>query len=395
MIRITLLFFCIVSTSSLLAVDLTKFNLNYQINPYSSIEVQLHARADQDSTYLVHRIILGPQQKFDNLELRYLAQPTLDTKDHRDITAQVSPRLIRQLFRGQLTEVAIPNYARDSLVILEVYDKRVGIAYFFDTPVLSEYNFPLPTLMLQSGYDTPLISNYSSTKDTLRLSGPNENAYAYYYSYKFPPASPPMSKEKFQRVGKFQIDSVFDLSNGELFQLSRPGLYFFQSDSSSLTGRAHLVHDAAFPRYRDLESLIACTRYITTADEFKNLQRNPSKRTFDALWLDLAGDASKARALIRRYYNRIEEANTFFTSYKEGWKTDQGIIYTVYGTPDKLVKGKNFQQWYYDRDEFTSNMTFTFVKVKDLFSREHYELLRNEKYAGMWFRSIEKWRTGR
>jgi GWxTD domain-containing protein len=204
-----------------------------------------------------------------------------------------------------------------------------------------------------------------------------------------------MSKKKTQRQGDFKIDSVLEISNNQPIQLKKQGLYFFQTDSSSLIGKPHLVVEPSFPSYRDLESLINCTRFITTPDEFKDVKRNSSKATFDALWLDLAGDASKARALIRRYYNRIEEANKFFTSYKEGWKTDQGIIYTIYGTPDKLVKGANFQQWYYDQDEFRSNLTFTFVKVKDLFSRDHYELLRNEKYAGTWFRSIEKWRTGR
>ncbi|MEQ9297240.1 MAG: GWxTD domain-containing protein [Cyclobacteriaceae bacterium] len=377
------------------AVDLTKLNLNYQINPYNGIEVQLSARADADSAYILYKISLGPQQKFDNIELRFLAQPALDTKSHKDITAQVKPRVLNQLFRGRISQVAVPNYAADSLVIIEVYDKRVGVSYFYETAVKTQYDFPLPKLSLTTVKGQPIIRDYSLTSDTFSVSTSSSKAYAYYYSFEFPPASPPMSKEKSPRAGRFKIDSVLELTSNQPFQLKKPGLYFLQTDSSSLTGRAHFIIAPSFPRYRDLESLMACTRYITTADEFKNIDRNPTKAAFDALWLDLAGSASKARALIRRYYNRIEEANTFFTSYKEGWKTDQGIIYTIYGTPDKLVKGPNFQQWYYDQDDFRSNVTFTFVKVKDLFSRDHYELLRNEKYAGIWFRSIEKWRTGR
>ncbi len=395
MIRYLIILLLFLVSLSSRAVDLTKLNLNYQINPYNGIEVQLSARADADSAYILYKISLGPQQKFDNIELRFLAQAALDTKSHTDITAQVKPRVLTQLFRGQISQVAVPHYAADSLVIIEVYDKRVGVSYFYETAVKSEYNFPLPTLGLTTVKGQPVIRDFSLTTDTLLVKTNSSKAYAYYYSYEFPPASPPMSKEKFPRVGEFKIDSVLELNSNEPFQLKKPGLYFLQMDSSSLTGKAHLILDPYFPRYRDLESLVACTRYITTADEFKNVSRDPSKADFDALWLDLAGSASKARALIRRYYNRIEEANSFFTSYKEGWKTDQGIIYTIYGTPDKLVKGANFQQWYYDQDEFRSNVTFTFVKVKDLFSRDHYDLLRNDKYAGIWFRSIEKWRTGR
>jgi GWxTD domain-containing protein len=378
-----------------MAVDLTKFNLNYQINPYNGIEVQLSARSDTDSLYLCYKISLGPQQRFDNIEVRFLAQPSLDTKGHKDITALVKPKILAQLFRGRISQVSIPEYAADSLVIIEVYDKRVGVSYFYETVFKSAYNFPLPLLSLTTVKGLPIIRGYSLTTDTLIVDASGPMAYAYYYSYEFPPSSPPMSKEKSQRLGKFKIDSVLELNENQPFLLEKPGLYFFQTDSSSLVGKPHFVIDPSFPRYRDLSSLINCTRYITTPDEFKNINQNPSKATFDALWLDLAGDASRARALIRRYYNRIEEANSFFTSYKEGWKTDQGIIYTIYGTPDKLIKGVNFQQWYYDQDDFRSNLTFTFVKVKDLFSRDHYELLRNEKYAATWFRSIEKWRTGR
>lgn len=395
MIRYFIILLLLVISLSAPAVDLTKFNLNYQINPYNGIAVELTSRMDADSVYLLYKISLGPQQKFDNIELRFLAQPSLDTKGHRDITAQVSPQTLIQLFRGKVSQVAIPSYAADSLVILEVHDKRVGISYFYETAIWSDYDFPLADLVLTNPQGQPVIRDFSLTTDTLVVNASRQKVYAFYYSYDFPPASPPMSKEKVQNPGKFQIDSVLVLLQGVPFQLSKPGLYFIQTDSSSLTGKAHLVVGSSFPRYRELASLIECTRYITTADEYKNILQNQSKANFDALWLDLAGSASRARALIRRYYNRIEEANIFFTSYKEGWKTDQGIVYTVYGTPDRLIKGPNFQQWYYDQDDLRSNLTFTFVKVKDLFSRNHYELLRNEKYAGMWFRSIEQWRTGR
>ena len=39
----------------------------------------------------------------------------------------------------------------------------------------------------------------------------------------------------------------------------------------------------------------------------------------------------KAKSLIAIYYNRIQNANLHFTTFKEGWKTDRGMIYVVFG----------------------------------------------------------------
>jgi GWxTD domain-containing protein len=54
---------------------------------------------------------------------------------------------------------------------------------------------------------------------------------------------------------------------------------------------------------------------------------------------------SKARRTIRAYYRRVTQANMLFTSYKEGWKTDMGMVISSFGKPDQINKTKDKEVW--------------------------------------------------
>ena len=36
------------------------------------------------------------------------------------------------------------------------------------------------------------------------------------------------------------------------------------------------------------------------------------------------------------YYRRVRFANEEFTQYKDGWKTDRGMIYILFGPPNQV-----------------------------------------------------------
>lgn len=64
-----------------------------------------------------------------------------------------------------------------------------------------------------------------------------------------------------------------------------------------------------------------------------------------------------------RYYRRVRYANKEFTQYKDGWKTDRGMIYILFGAPNQVFYSDfvsddiNSQQWVY----FNNAITFTFL----------------------------------
>jgi hypothetical protein len=107
----------------------------------------------------------------------------------------------------------------------------------------------------------------------------------------------------------------------------------------------------------------------------------------------LAGNAENAKRIIKLYYQRVEYANRAYTTYKEGWKTDMGMVYIAFGAPQVTTKG-NQQLWTYYMDGGNTKVTFAFVQKANQFSEKHYELIRKSEYGAIWYEAVEKWRLG-
>jgi hypothetical protein len=113
----------------------------------------------------------------------------------------------------------------------------------------------------------------------------------------------------------------------------------------------------------------------------------------DNFWLKLGGNEENTRRMIKLYYQRVEYANRQFTSYKEGWKTDMGMIYIVFGEPLNVLKSGQAQTWVYDLGN-REEARFTFIERPNQFTGKHFELQRNARYREPWYASVEKWRLG-
>lgn len=145
------------------------------------------------------------------------------------------------------------------------------------------------------------------------------------------------------------------------------------------------------------ESLIDPLRYISTSEEMENLTENEdAKKALDRYWIKITRSQERAKEVIRNYYQQVTNANLLFTSYKEGWKTGQGMVYLLFGPPDLVTTSANQEQWIYNsQNDLMENMTFNFVKVRNIFTTQHYNLLRDEDYRRFWYRNIDLWRKGR
>ena len=122
-----------------------------------------------------------------------------------------------------------------------------------------------------------------------------------------------------------------------------------------------------------------------------------SRARFDSVWLSFRPDKREAAALINRYYSRVEEANRRFTSTKEGWRTDQGMIFAILGPPVQVMNTKDRQVWYYDLGGQDASNVYVFQRrfVQDnTVMLETYHLFRQMYYEVFWERMVEKWRSG-
>ena len=137
-------------------------------------------------------------------------------------------------------------------------------------------------------------------------------------------------------------------------------------------------------------------RYISTKKEYDLLLASENqKNDMDKFWREIAGSNDRARTLIREYFKRVESANNYFTSYMEGWKTDRGIIYIIYGIPNIVYKNNNYENWIYGEENNMMSMSFVFHKVNNPITGNDYVLSRSPVFKSSWFRAVDSWRSGR
>ena len=119
------------------------------------------------------------------------------------------------------------------------------------------------------------------------------------------------------------------------------------------------------------------------------------KTAVDSFWVSAGGSHDRARVLVKKYYNRVKDANDYFSSYIEGWKSDRGLIYIIYGPPNVVYKSSGTENWVYGAENNFNSLTLTFVKVINPFTDNDYRLERSETFKTGWFNSVEMWRQGR
>jgi GWxTD domain-containing protein len=134
--------------------------------------------------------------------------------------------------------------------------------------------------------------------------------------------------------------------------------------------------------------------YVCNRQEYDRLKGvKGDKKAFDRIVMNIIGDAERAKKFMRSYYRRVELANTYFTSYKEGWKTDRGMVYIIFGLPDQVFRFSDREVWSYKNESFT--VSFDFTKSASLFDPENYVLVRGKKYEKTLYEVIDLWRNAR
>lgn len=217
------------------------------------------------------------------------------------------------------------------------------------------------------------------------------------YFRDFPMATPPYSTEG-QTTFEYRPDSSFSVEVSAPVSFDRPGLYHLQFDPQGSGGFTFLVMADDFPLVTRKTDLAPPLRYLTTKNEYASMMgaatADSSKLEVDRFWLKSGGSAERARRLVNGYYERVEEANLMFTSYLEGWKTDRGIIYIIFGPPSYVYRSTAGESWVYGEENSSLSYNFNFIRVENPFSDEDYALERMPAYRYGWGQAIEAWRNG-
>jgi GWxTD domain-containing protein len=246
------------------------------------------------------------------------------------------------------------------------------------------------------------IFNYILKKDDIVNIQHYKNVnhfYVRYYKREFPIAAPAFVTTSFQPFN-YKADSVFSLeliNNQTQFTPLNEGFYHIQLDTiNDKEGLTFFVFGKYFPEISTPENMLEPLRFITSREEYDNIQMAENvKLHVEKFWLNAGGSPDRAKELIKKYYGRVYQANLYFTSYKEGWKTDRGMIFLIFGLPNIVNRTSSSEVWIYGEENNMMSLNFTFYKVTNPFTANDYILDRSIIYKNIWYRGVESWRQGR
>ena len=223
-----------------------------------------------------------------------------------------------------------------------------------------------------------------------------ENLFISYFETNFSMPAPPHSYGK-KPFFNFKPDSIFSQPFTKVNHMSveKFGVYFIQKDTSTKEGLPIFYFEDNFPFVKSNNALLQPLRYITSNSEFEKLKSSNSlKFDIDNWWLNNVGNKEKTKQVIKEYYSRVQFANKHFSSYIEGWKSDRGLIYIIYGPPMKITKNWYNEVWTYGGNNDYMNKTFTFDKIKNPLTENDFRLQRRIQYKPGWYKAVETWRKG-
>ena len=374
-------------SSQVWAQAISGFNLGYLYDP--DAEISVVSRSVRNGN------IMSAFYQFEVRRKEYTVNDYLFTWERRaSMTSKNS-----EPFRG-IDSVLTQTDKKRIGVLRELTEEKVwyalltiqnkitkGFFYYF---IPFESNWPLTHYLTVDGQ--PEFRDFIHTGKASQFGqfNPEKPLFGYYYKRTFNAAPPPFARNApDEKVLK--ADSSFILRQKD-FLPAKSGLYLFQEDTLSASGFAIFVADAPFPKYNTISGLSGPLIYLTTADEQRELKNvNNEKAKFDKIILGITKDTERARSFMRNYYQRIEQANRHFTGYKEGWKTDMGMIFAVFGSPTEISRTGATEVWYYDG----TKTKFIFQRSGSVFAPYNWFLQRDNSFSQVWFSTIDLWRKGR
>lgn len=241
----------------------------------------------------------------------------------------------------------------------------------------------------------------------LYLRKPIDSLYiSFYKPFKEVPDPPSMLLP--EKTLDYEPRQVIALHYSDTLPMMFPkeGIYLCSVDRKIRDGFTFVNMGPTFPRITTPDVMLEPLAYLATQDEIAAMRSAvKTKAALDDFWIKCGGNIDKARELIRIYYTRVLYSNHYFTSYKEGWRTERGMIYIIYGPPDKIYKTSDGESWGYKKPTLKSKwggrfkvadsyLFFTFKKRDNIFSDNDFYLSRNESLVTLWDKAVLSWRKG-
>jgi GWxTD domain-containing protein len=384
---VVVIFSCI--TIGVHAQALQELNFSNQYDPNSAFSLTWDLTKEQDQYAVFFDLQINDTTQVSEVKLQWETRKSTSEKSGYQLTGDVTTlESSKGHTVGIIRFIPVIDHTLVTLKVSYVLNNKSYLTFFYKRLSQAQQLFATSKgFMITNNFITqqkPVKINGFSSPTPLQVS---------YYKNTFPAAAPSFSTAQARVSKTIKSDSSFFIEPTAFTSFTQKGLYLIQQDTASALGVAFRVEDD-YPKLGKLESLAEPLIYICTKQEYdKVVLAGNDKKKFDQIILSITGNTERARIFMRNYFKRVELANHYFSSYKEGWKTDRGMVYIIYGIPDEVYLFENREVWEYKNDYV--NQRFQFVKSSTLFDPENYVLIRDKKFAADWYAMIDLWRKAR
>lgn len=360
------------------------------------------------STELLYAKNNGDEDFSSNILIRYTAQASYESAiivDSGSVRIKELSSGNPKLITGKITlKLPVANSYLLKMFFVDA-NKNTSASNVIEvnkSSALNEFNF----LVKDKATGAPLYRNYLNKKEEVLISynrnvsnaKPNQ-FFVRRYKHDFPIAAPPFSILD-PKPFNYRPDSVYTLnlddSSTASFQMPTDGMYNITTDSSQRAGITLYKFYDGFPDVNKAEHLLPPLRYITSKQEYEEMSTAKNKKAaIESFWINCAGTKERAKDIIKKYYSRVQESNKNFTSYIEGWKTDRGMIYLIFGPPNSVYRASGSETWVYGEENNFNSLTFSFNQIDNPFSNNDFYLQRSTIYKNNWYTAVDIWRQGR
>ncbi len=368
-----------------LGQSVSSINFKYLYNPQSEIQMIIRPVSERDSFRVFYRIKSTLTGQF---LIQWSRNESYNQRQGGVFVSNDTVHLVNQEAEGFLMAV---KPEKPWLLVAKLTHTESGKSWVFAHQI--EKHYPVNGYLEKNG--KKVWDNYISASSTYKVrgSGSGRTLHFSYYKENFPTPSPPFASKELKMDRFLFPDSIFKIEPGNTIgPFTKEGLYLAQEDTVSSEGFSFLVKKEPYPKYNKLADLKGPLLFVTTQEENDAIgQAGEDKAKFDKVILEITGDKERARVFMRNYFKRVETANQLFTSFKEGWKTDKGMIYVVFGLPDEVQLSGQQESWTYK----SFGLQFFFNKTGSVYAPDHYVLIRDKQYTQMWYQTIDLWRKSR
>lgn len=178
-----------------------------------------------------------------------------------------------------------------------------------------------------------------------------------------------------KRERKYSTDTTLALKKGRnqaFIKMDNSGLplgnYVVEVQAFNKAGvllgtssKGFIIRWTGLPRgVADLDLAVDQIQYIATDKQIDYIKEAPTpeekQKRFMEFWKSKDKNPNTPRnEKMEEYYGRVEYANKHFKHYIEGWRTDMGMVYIIFGAPNNVdrhpfdIDSKPYEVWsYYD-----------------------------------------------